>query len=167
MFCKSVGLIALTWSLSGCVTIQTVTIDEKTALERQLIGEREVWNDKAALEMSKRDAEEIIAPGFAKLLDARDAQRFLQDEWFVLMARQCASFNDETVLTIDCQEDQQARLLWEKEQVLRSEIFNWLYENRSYFAGLDKSEARKVFDEVMDQKLANAYAVFKEAAQPK
>ena len=62
---------ALTHSLliSGCVTIQTVTIDEKTALEMQIMGDREVWDDKAALEQSKRDVEAVIDPGFSDLLN--------------------------------------------------------------------------------------------------
>ena len=152
--------------LGGCVTIQTVTIDEKTALELQLIGEREVWDDQAALEMSKRDTEQVVAPEFSKLLDARDAQRFLQDEWFSLIARQCASFGEDTSLRIDCEDDQDAIGLWQREQSLRATIFVWLYEHRSYFAGLDKSEARQVFDSLMDRKLANAYSVFRESVKP-
>jgi hypothetical protein len=162
MFYRSRSLL-MTLCLGGCVTIQTVTIDEKTALELQLIGEREVWDDQAALEMSKRDTEQVIAPGFSKLLDARDAQRFLQDEWFSLLSRNCASFGEEETLQIDCRDDQEALGLWEREQVLRTTIFTWLYDHRSYFAGLDKGEAKKVFDSLMDRKLANAYAAFQES----
>ena len=29
------------------------------------MGDREVWDDKAALEMSKRDVEAVIDPGFS------------------------------------------------------------------------------------------------------
>ena len=42
-------------------------------------------------------------------------------------------------------------------------MFEWLYEHRSYFAGLDRGEARSVFDNLMDKKLANAYALFRES----
>jgi len=161
---SSMQLIGLTLLLGGCVTIQTVTIDEKTALELQLMGEREVWDDKAALEMSKRDSEQIVAPEFHKLLNARQAQRFLQDEWFSLIGRDCASFTDEEKLRIDCRDDAVASQLWEREQTLRLTMFDWLYEHRSYFAGLDRGEARRVFDDLMDKKLANAYALFRKSA---
>ena len=155
--------IGLALLLGGCVTIQTVTIDEKTALELQLMGEREVWDDQAALEMSKRDTEQVVAPEFHTLLNARQAQRFLQDEWFNLIGRDCASFTDQEALQIECGDDPIAAQLWEREQSLRSTIFDWLYEHRSYFAGLDRGEARSVFDNLMDKKLANAYALFRES----
>ena len=151
--------------LSGCVTIQTVTIDEKTALEMQIMGDREVWDDKAALEMSKRDVEAVIDPGFSDLLNARQAQRFLRDEWFDVFDRNCASFSDTQALRLDCETDEIATNLWEKEQSLRETIFSWLYENRTYFAGLDEAEARQVFESLLDQKLANAYTAFSEAAK--
>lgn len=160
---SNMRLVGLTLLLGGCVTIQTVTIDEKTALELQLMGEREVWDDQAALEMSKRDTEQVVAPEFHTLLNARHAQRFLHDEWFNLMGRACASFSEDQQLRIDCKEDQVALKLWEREQALRLTIFEWLYENRSYFAGLDRGEARRVFDALMDKKLANAYALFQES----
>ena len=106
----------LTYSLlmSGCVTIQTVTIDEKTALEMQIMGDREVWDDKAALEMSKRDVEAVIDPDFSDLLNARQAQRFLRDEWFDVFDRNCASFSDTQVLRLDCETDEIATNLWRK-----------------------------------------------------
>ena len=150
--------------MSGCVTIQTVTIDEKTALEMQIMGDREVWDDKAALEMSKRDVEAVIDPGFSDLLNARQAQRFLRDEWFDVFDRNCASFSEAQALRLDCATDVTAADLWRKEQSLRESIFRWLYENRTYFAGLDQAEARQVFESLMDQKLANAYTAFSEAA---
>ena len=159
----NIRVIGLTLFLGGCVTIQTVTIDEKTALELQLMGEREVWDDQAALEMSKRDVEEVVAPKFHTILNARDAQRFLHDEWFSLIERGCASFSEDEKLSIDCEDDPAAIALWDREQGLRLTIFDWLYENRSYFAGLDRGEARSVFDDIMDKKLVNAYTFFRES----
>ena len=76
------------------------------------MGEREVWDDQAALEMSKRDTEEVVAPEYHTLLNARHAQRFLQDEWFSLIGRDCASFTDEEQLRIECQDDPAASQLW-------------------------------------------------------
>lgn len=161
---SSLRLLFLLLCLGGCVTIQTVTIDEKTALELQLIGEREVWDDQAALEMSKRDTEQVIAPEFHKVLNARNAQRFLQDEWFSLIGRTCASFDEDSKLRVDCSDDRLAQELWAREQALRKTIFDWLYTHRSYFAGLDKLEAKQVFDSLMDRKLANAYTLFRDSA---
>ena len=152
--------------LTGCVTIKTVTIDEKTALEMQLMGDREVWDDQAALEMTKRDVETVIEPNFSELLNARQAQRFLLDEWFDVFERNCASFNEAQVLRIDCEDDQVTSDLWNKEALLRERIFLWLYENRSYFAGLDQAEARQVFEALMNQKLANAYDAFNQSVDP-
>ena len=162
----SLSLMACCVLVVGCVTIQTVTIDEKTALEMQIMGDREVWDDKAALEMTKRDVEAVIDPKFADLLNARHAQRFLRDEWFDVLDRSCASFDPEQTLRLDCEQDAVTVALWNKEQTLRETIFAWLYDNRSYFAGLDRKEARQVFETLMDQKLANAYAAFLESVKP-
>ena len=90
--------------------------------------------------------------------------RFLRDEWFDVFDRNCASFSEAQILRLDCETDVTAADLWEKEQSLRESIFRWLYENRTYFAGLDQAEARQVFESLMDQKLANAYTAFLKAA---
>lgn len=158
------------WLMSGCVTIQTVTVDEKTALELQLMGEREVWDETSALEMTKRDVEDTVNPQFSSLLDARQAQRFLRDEWFVWFEKGCAGFTEEDggLTLLECDEAGDVRTVFEQELRLRGVIFEWLYENRSYFAGLSSQEARQVFDTLMNQQLDNAYQTFRSAgaAQP-
>ena len=151
--------------LTGCVTIQTVTVDEKTALELQLMGEREVWDETSALKMTKRDVEDTVNPQFSSLLDARQAQQFLRDEWFVWFDKGCAGFTelDGALTLLECDQASDARLVLGKELRLRDVIFEWLYENRSYFSGLSSLEARQVFDTLMNQQLDNAYQTFRSA----
>jgi len=109
-------LFAIVLALAGaasCFTITNVSISQKTALERQLVGEFEPLTDAQALASSVRAAsgstDFAADDAQARAVSARQRQLFNRDdiegfkasgclgeaENAVLVARACASANDE------------------------------------------------------------------------
>lgn len=78
----TIGAVCLAALGSGCVTIKAVTIGQKTAYERQLLGTYDELDDELALIASVRadDARVSAAGAHARALQARRRQLFNLDD---------------------------------------------------------------------------------------
>ena len=81
----------------GCITVKAVTIGQKTALERQLMGELEPLTDEELLISSVRAPSPAISDG-ARALVARRRQLFNRDDIDELKASGCLGEAPQAIL---------------------------------------------------------------------
>lgn len=109
---KQVPLFVLisTGLSSACITVRTTSVDRKTALEQQFIGEYEDLSDDLATDASAR-AEASGTGGmgergndpYARALQARRLQKFYRDDLDQARARGCiGEGNDGKVVELTC-----------------------------------------------------------------
>ena len=152
--------IVFTFAHTSCITIKTVNVGQKTALEHQLMGRFEPLTDEQASLASVRAGdgklEENAHPKYVKALKARQRQIFNADDieqykeklclgeanFALLVVRECAELENKEIQGL-------VEKLVTQENHDRETLINWLMVSDPSLAKASKKEIQKIYHDLM------------------
>jgi len=151
---------------TSCITIKTVNVGQKTALEHQLMGRFEPLTDEQASLASVRAGdgklEEDANPKYLKALKARQRQIFNADDVETYKDKLCLGEANFALLVIrECAElkKKETQSLIEKliaqENNDRETLIDWLMSSDPSLSKASKKEIKKIYHDFMISRSRN------------
>lgn len=140
---------------SGCLRVTTVSIGQKTSLERQLMGEFEPLTEEQVLASSVRSAYDLqahLTDTPSRAVAARKRQMFNRDDLESLKQQGCLgeSFTAQLVKR-DCEGSEVSSKLIEQENQDRDAIIDWIIIEHPALTPKDKPQIRALYHQMLLQ----------------